>query len=316
MQAHVKLPFAGMLELEYIAMSKPQDFDREALSIDHEHWASFIESVKEKEPVDIVAEFRQMSNFHCFRTRHVQQLLALLGHEYSNLRIEIVVTSLGRTIDFHGFFSIRGLFKTDLTISERVQLHQRVGSVNMFDATMAIDYYELDLAHKDDRWLVQYLVHLATTEPGENCVNETMDGLDYEMPAGWINEVPHKGVYCTFYCRETPTINKVKNSALSQHPNSICPDVDMPPGKEWVHPAKCSQIKRKMQEKFSTAEEGFAKIDRDGGGSIDRRELSVGLFQLGVWLHPTEMKTLFELVDEDDGGDVDIEEFKKFWNNY
>ena len=35
--------------------------------------------------------------------------------------------------------------------------------------------------------------------------------------------------------------------------------------------------------------------------------------QLGVWLRPTELATLFAAVDEDGGGDVDFEEFERFW---
>jgi Ca2+-binding EF-hand superfamily protein len=37
---------------------------------------------------------------------------------------------------------------------------------------------------------------------------------------------------------------------------------------------------------------------------------------MGIWLHPTELKTLFEEVDEDDGGDVDLAEFVAFWEKY
>jgi Ca2+-binding EF-hand superfamily protein len=37
---------------------------------------------------------------------------------------------------------------------------------------------------------------------------------------------------------------------------------------------------------------------------------------LGVWLRPTELKTLFEAVDEDGGGDVDFGEFESFWNKW
>lgn len=40
------------------------------------------------------------------------------------------------------------------------------------------------------------------------------------------------------------------------------------------------------------------------------------LWQLGVWLRPTELKTLFEAVDKDGGGDVDIGEFESFWNKW
>ncbi len=44
--------------------------------------------------------------------------------------------------------------------------------------------------------------------------------------------------------------------------------------------------------------------------------ISIRLLQLGVWLRPTELKTLFEAVDQDGGGDVDIGEFESFWNKW
>ena len=67
-----------------------------------------------------------------------------------------------------------------------------------------------------------------------------------------------------------------------------------------------------MSDKFATAKSCFKAIDKDGGGTIDRKEMAGGLFRLGVWLRPTELKTLFEVIDEDDGGDVDLQEFEFF----
>jgi hypothetical protein len=34
------------------------------------------------------------------------------------------------------------------------------------------------------------------------------------------------------------------------------------------------------------------QLDDDGGGSIDRKEMVLGLFALGVWLHPSESNAL------------------------
>ena len=41
--------------------------------------------------------------------------------------------------------------------------------------------------------------------------------------------------------------------------------------------------------------------------------MSTPSLQLGVWLRPTELATLFAAVDEDGGGDVDFAEFESFW---
>jgi Ca2+-binding EF-hand superfamily protein len=55
---------------------------------------------------------------------------------------------------------------------------------------------------------------------------------------------------------------------------------------------------------------------RDGGGSLDRKELAMGLFSLGIWLHPAELAALLEDLDSDGGGNIDQEEFEKFWDTY
>jgi hypothetical protein len=161
---------------------------------------------------------------------------------------------------------------------------------------MAVDYYELDLSQPEERFIAQELVHLAASEPGENCVNETLEGIDFETPAScvpfqlclaqgmlalhlehapgyawvckivlalcshwscmtcrWVMEVPRRGQYVTFYCREKATIETVTLAAQELHPNSFSPDVEQPAGTAWVQPAQCREIKRKMQECFPTA---------------------------------------------------------------
>ena len=80
---------------------------------------------------------------------------------------------------------------------------------------------------------------------------------------------------------------------------------------------KARRIRAKMAEKGGgDARRVFGALDRDGGGSLDRRELAVGLFGLGVWLAPTELATLLEMLDEDGGGDIDLDEFCAFWDRY
>ena len=47
-----------------------------------------------------------------------------------------------------------------------------------------------------------------------------------------------------------------------------------------------------------------------------RKEIARGLFEMGIWLHPDETKAMFEAIDEDDGGTIDIDEFIAFWEGY
>lgn len=53
---------------------------------------------------------------------------------------------------------------------------------------------------------------------------------------------------------------------------------------------------------------------RDGGGSLDRKELAMGLFSLGIWLHPAETAALLDALDEDGGGEIDLDEFSNWWD--
>jgi Ca2+-binding EF-hand superfamily protein len=71
-----------------------------------------------------------------------------------------------------------------------------------------------------------------------------------------------------------------------------------------------------MAEKYASARSCFSAIDQDRSGTVERGELARGLFMLGVWLRPTELQTLFESVDKDNGGDVDFSEFEYFWNTW
>lgn len=315
-ESHEKVPMKGILELDFTAVSKPQDKDAHVQAINSDAWKELYDKLKSLDAVALVTEFRHASNHHIFKLKHIKQLLSLLDHEHSTLRVELVVTAWARTLDWHGYASNTGLLRTAMTASERRQLSARLGLINVFDPAMAVDYYELDLAIPDERFVVQELVHLATSEPGENCVSETLEGIDFAMPAAWVIEVPKKGLYTTFYCREKATIDSVKVAAQHMHPNSFSPDVEQPVGTEWVEAAKSREIKRKMQEIFPTPQAGFKMLDRDGGGSVDRKEMAVGLFKLGVWLHPSELRTLFSLVDKDNGGDVDEAEFVEFWDSH
>ena len=53
-----------------------------------------------------------------------------------------------------------------------------------------------------------------------------------------------------------------------------------------------------MKSVASNANAMFGLLDRDGGGSVDSKELAAGLFRLGVWLHPEELKSLFSVLDQ------------------
>ncbi len=84
----------------------------------------------------------------------------------------------------------------------------------------------------------------------------------------------------------------------------------------WVMSYKLRRIKQLMMDKFGDARSLFSALDRDGGGSLDRKELATGLYQLGIWLSPKELQALLDTLDKDGGGDIDIGELELFWKAY
>jgi len=409
------LPRSGVLDLDFVSLTKPQDLEKRGETIDiitDENWANFIKDILQEgvKLIEIVTEFRELSNIHIFKCSHVRQMLRLIDQldfkysedaaseaaayipvrapsgscatrstggegdtpiswngpiergstpgipprtrstpegikvdlenltfmkeeeipcvngfyrpsrirmmslETSKLRVEICVTAYARTLDYLGFYGIHGLFKSCLSRPEREMLKERIGILNMFHPDMVVDYYELDLKDRADRWIMQEVVHLAIVEPGENCVNSTFNDMDMPIPASWQSDVPRKDVFTCFYCREQGTTNNVCANANKNHPGAVSTDVIVPAKTSWTQGAKCWQIKQKMAEKYAAARDCFKAIDTDGGGSIERTELARGLFSLGIWLRPFELKTLFECVDKDNGGEVDLSEFEDFWN--
>ena len=57
------------------------------------------------------------------------------------------------------------------------------------------------------------------------------------------------------------------------------------------------RIVLKMKAKAKTAEQMFRLLDSDGSGALDSKEMAVGLFRLGIWLHPKELHALIEVLN-------------------
>ena len=263
-------------------------------------WAKFLDDVQGGESLfEVVGEFRELSNTSVFLVKQVKEMLAFVDEKAHMLagtqsthpgdrsldcqkfRVEVCIVAYARTLDYFGFFGIYGMYKTDLSRAERHMLQERVGMLNMFLPEMAIDYYELDFSNKMERWIMQEIVHLAIAEPGQNCMNETYNDMDFPVPSTWSKEVPRKGTFTCYYCREQDTIDRINKKWSDKHPGSVPADIKIPALTGWVYSAKCHQIKQKMADKFPSAKSCFKAIDKDGGGTIDRKEMAGGLFK--VW---------------------------------
>jgi len=140
------------------------------------------------------------------------------------------------------------------------------------------------------------------------------------LQGAWDNrECPmHKREDGTLFGEETHTsfVPQWLREFCSETPEEGPKPCPQPHDDHWVRPYRMRRIKMKMYEKHSEAKTMFNALDRDGGGSLDRKELAVGLFGLGIWLHPAELAALLDALDEDGGGEIDVEEFETFWDTY
>ena len=157
--------------------------------------------------------------------------------------------------------------------------------------------------------------------------------------------MPRRGLLEMYYCRSKEVTLRVlqqgawdhKQSPWKPHGRSLSTYIqsylrsfcleDKPPnhgeflapspfGIAWCRPNKLRRIRVKLTNAFESAEDCFAKLDDDGGGSINRKEMVMGLFALGVWLHPSESDALIQQLDSDGGGEIELDELQDFWNNY
>lgn len=110
---------------------------------------------------------------------------------------------------------------------------------------------------------------------------------------------------------------KIENGVLTETDGGALQPREQPPeaAREktpelW---AKGSDVFRmvaaKIESKTGNVAKLFRQFDLDGDGTVDYRELRVGLKNLGVELPEDKFQELCELIDEDRSGDIDYQEF-------
>ncbi len=112
-----------------------------------------------------------------------------------DLALEIAVAMYGRCVDMLHFKRVVHFFAN----KERDGLYKRLGPLNAMNPMDPDGWWKINLKVGDERAVVEMLVYLAVAEPGENWLgerfgeseNKLRDG--WELPRGWIEEVPHRG---------------------------------------------------------------------------------------------------------------------------
>lgn len=79
-----------------------------------------------------------------------------------------------------------------------VILTDRIGVANLFNPLLPDGEYALNLRVRDERQVAQMLV-LLSTEPGDNMVYETFNGVPFDVGAKWLQAVPDVGWFCLQY---------------------------------------------------------------------------------------------------------------------
>ena len=186
--------------------------------------------------------------------------------------------------------------------------------------------------------LVSFPSPVSVAEPGDNMLHVTLNTLDFVVPMEWASgtqPIPNKGKISFFFVRSAEVQNRIWSqgpygSGSSAPPprhsistyaepwwSKFCDEgMVSPSGSDWVYPYRCRRIRQKLSEKFEKIEHCFHKLDTDGSGVLDKKEVTAGLFNLGIWLHPQESQQLIQQLDEDGSGEITVNEFITFWNQF
>ena len=134
-----KVPNRGTLEFDFVCLRKPTDKE---VPLSNEIFFSQCHReldplLKQEDEPHYVAVVRRWSETTVFTCRQVRRLLRRLKTPLA--RVELVVICFGRTVDWHAFKYIQH----ELSINEFKELRHRIGLVNLWDESVACDYYEV-----------------------------------------------------------------------------------------------------------------------------------------------------------------------------
>ena len=275
-------PSQGMLEFDFTADVCQRS---SSLPIEHTDFCNRMSQIEcEKERTELL---RQLSNTFSFRTETALCFLETISSP-QNLE-DCVITffnSIFETMGFQYLLSSIGPTCRDNVI-------RSLGIHNCWCERCAVAYYVLDLSNAEHRFVCQQLIALSMSEPGESIVDEHYENKSFSVPEHWQEAVPFKGIVTFFYCREQAVLDALYSSFEQSSLDLVVWKSFQPVGVEWVHARKRGIIKDRIKEKFPNPETAFQSMDRDGGGSLSRVELSTDLRKLGIWLQVMQQRVCF-----------------------
>lgn len=130
----------------------------------------------------VLLMIRRCTNECYFSADQVRKVMKLMP---PNARVEAMVTLFSRITDLENHTAHEILTEED----EYATYRKRVGIANIFNPFRADVHYELNLKIPDERAVAALLVEM-TDEVGENWVDETYNGMPFEMGISWIQEGP------------------------------------------------------------------------------------------------------------------------------
>lgn len=150
-----------------------------------------------------------------------------------------------------------------------------------------------------------------------------MDQTKIVAPAGSVpgkiygDHIDDKEMYLTGLHMRPGQVTKIENGVLSQVDMAAQSTSSQPPESArektpelWTKGSDVFRmVAAKIESKTDNVAKLFRKFDLDGDGTVDYRELRIGLKNMGVEVADDQFKELCELIDEDRSGDIDYQEF-------
>ena len=124
-----------------------------------------------------------------FTSEQVEKILKEIA---TPARVEAMVLFFARVLDLEVHHHPARLQKL-LPHGMIAQYRARIGAANILDPIQPDGLYELDLRVPEDRSVATMLVVLAA-EPGENWMDETYNGMPFDIGKAWETSVPELGL--------------------------------------------------------------------------------------------------------------------------